>query len=82
MLLLIDNRMPPDPFLEPRRRRRLPEVNRRTLAWLVAAVASMIVGVVVGGLAGALLLLFSIIALCSAATAAIPYGGGLSEHRQ
>jgi hypothetical protein len=82
MLLLIDNRMPPAPFPEPRRRRRLPEVNRRAIAWLVAAVASMIVGVVVGGLAGVLLVMFSLIAACSAATAAIPYGRGLTEHRQ
>jgi|tagenome__1003787_1003787.scaffolds.fasta_scaffold20897943_2 hypothetical protein len=81
MLLLIDDRMPPDPFPEPRRRR-LPDVNRRALAWLVAAVASMIAGVVVSGLAGVLLVMFSLIAACSAATSAIPYSGGLSEHRQ
>ena len=33
-----------------------------------------------GGLAGAVLLLVSLIAACSAATAAIPYGGGLTDH--
>ena len=81
MLLLIDDRLPPDPFEEPRRRR-LPNVNRRALAWLVASVASMVAGVIVSGIAGVLLVMFSLIAACSAATTAIPYGGGLSEHRQ
>jgi hypothetical protein len=79
-VLLIDNRLPPEP--PPRRRRRLPAPNLRILSGLVAAAASMIAGVALGGLAGSVLVVFSLIAACSAASAALPYTGGLSEHRQ
>jgi hypothetical protein len=81
MLLLIDNRRPPEP--PPRRRRlRLPAVSWRVLRWLIAAATSTIAGVALGGLAGSVLVVVGLIATCSAATAAMPYGGGLTEHRQ
>ena len=43
---------------------------------------ALIAGLVVGGLVGSLLLLAWLVVLCAGATAAIPYGQGLAEHRQ
>ena len=50
--------------------------------WLVTAVLLLVAGLVVGGLVGSLLLLAWLGVLCAGVTAAIPYGRGLTEHRQ
>ena len=81
MLFLIDTRgrpdQPPDPW-----HRNLPRPSRRQTLWLVATVLLLVAGLVVGGLVGSLLLLACLGVLCAGVTAAIPYGQGLTEHRQ
>lgn len=81
MLFLIDTRGRPDPPPEPRHRR-LPRPSRRQTLWLVAAGLLFVIGVVVGGLVGSLLLLAWLAVVCAGVTEAIPYGDGLTEHRQ
>jgi hypothetical protein len=83
ILMLIESRTPPERPNPPRRRwRRLSPRAGRITCRLAAAVGCMITGVVVGGLAGTVLVLLSVIAGCSAASVALPYTGGLTEHRQ
>ena len=81
MLFLIDTGWRPDPPPEPWHRR-LPRPSRRQTLWLVTSGLLLIAGLVVGGLVGSLLLLAWLVVLCAGATAAIPYGQGLAEHRQ
>jgi hypothetical protein len=83
MLFLIDTRgrperpEPPEP-----RHRRLPRPSRRQTLWLVTVSLLLVGGLVVGGLVGSLLLLAWLVVVCAGATAAIPYGHGITEHRQ
>jgi fatty acid desaturase len=83
MLFLIDTRgrperpEPPDPW-----HRRLPRPSRRQTLWLVTVSLLLVAGLVVGGLVGSLLLLAWLGVVCAGVTAAIPYGHGITEHRQ
>ena len=83
MLFLIDTRErperpePPDPW-----HRRLPRPSRRQTLWLVTSGLLLVAGLVVGGLVGSLLLLAWLGVVCAGVTAAIPYGHGITEHRQ
>jgi hypothetical protein len=79
MLLLIDTRIPPDP---PPGRRRWPRPDPRVTWRLLLAVVLLGAAAVVSGLAGAALALAGLIAACSAATTALPYGYGITQHRQ
>lgn len=81
MLLLIDTRIPPEPP-PGRDRRRVPRPNPRVAWRLVAAVALVAAAAATGGLLGAVLALLALIAACSAATTALPYGYGITQHRQ
>ena len=81
MLLLIDTRIPPEPPRDPRGRR-FPRPDPRVARRLVAAVALLGGAAAVGGLVGAALALAGLIAVCSAVTTALPYGYGLTQHRQ
>jgi hypothetical protein len=49
---------------------------------LILAVSLVIAGLVTDGLVSALLLYLGALAVCSAATRALPYGAGLAEHHQ
>lgn len=49
---------------------------------LILAVALVIGGLLTNGLASALLFYLGALATCSAATTAMPYGAGLTEHHQ
>jgi hypothetical protein len=81
MFLLIDTRIPPDPPPAPRRRR-LPRPDPRVTCRLVAAVGLLGGGAGVSGIAGVLLVSGGVVAAASAATTALPYALGLTEHRQ
>ena len=81
MLFLIDTRGRPEPPPEPSHRP-LPRPSRRQTLWLITVGLLLVAGLVVGGLVGSLLLLAWLVVLCAGATAAIPYGQGLAEHRQ
>jgi hypothetical protein len=81
MLLLIDTRIPPEPP-PGRGRRRFPRPDPRVAWRLVAAVALLGAAAATGGLVGAVLALAGLIAICSAATTALPYGYGITQHRQ
>ena len=81
MFFLIDTRGRPDPPPDPRHRP-LPRPSRRQTLWLVTAGLLLVAGVVVGGLVGSLLLLAWLAVVCAGVTAAIPYGHGITEHRQ
>jgi hypothetical protein len=81
MLFLIDTRPRPEPPPDPWHRR-LPRPSRRQTLWLGAAGLLLVSGLVTGGLVGGLLLLVWLAVVCAGATAAIPYGEGLAEHRQ
>jgi hypothetical protein len=81
MLFLIDSRPRPEPPPDPWPRR-LPRPSGRQTLWLGTAGLLLVAGLVVGGLVGSLLLLVWLVVVCVGATAAIPYGEGLAEHRQ
>jgi hypothetical protein len=81
MLFLIDTRGPPDPPPDPWYRH-LPRPSRRQTVWLVAVAVLLVAGLLVHGVIGSLLLLAWLALLCAGVNAAIPYGDGLTEHRQ
>jgi fatty acid desaturase len=81
MLFLIDTRGRPEPSPDPWHRR-LPRPSRRQALWLVTVGLLLVAGLVVGGLVGSLLLLAWLAVVCAGVTVAVPYGNGLTEHRQ
>jgi fatty acid desaturase len=81
MLFLIDTRGRPEPPPDPGHRR-LPRPSRRQALWLVTTCLLLLAGVLVGGVVGSLLLLAWLGVVCAGVTAAIPYGHGITEHRQ
>jgi hypothetical protein len=81
MLFLIDTRGRPDPPPDPEHWR-LPRPSRRQTLWLVTAGLLLVAGLVVDGLVGSLLLLAWLAVVCVGVAMAIPYGRGLTEHRQ
>jgi hypothetical protein len=53
------------------------------VAWRLVAAAALLGGAAAtGGLVGAVLALLGLIAICSAATTVLPYGYGITQHRQ
>ena len=76
--MLIDDRVPP--FSEPDQR--VWEPDWRQWAWNLAAVAATVACFATEGLTGFVLLCVAVACGCHAISRALPYGGGLREHRQ
>jgi hypothetical protein len=76
--VLIDDRVPP--FSEPGRR--VWEPDWRVWSWVLAAVAAAVATALSSGLAEYVLLCVTIGCAAEAISRAVPYGGGLREHRQ
>jgi hypothetical protein len=75
-MLLIDDRPPSPPERPPW------EPNWHVVAWLVAAGVVGYAALNAHGAIGAGLLVVAFGVLCRALTVALPYGEGLTEHRQ
>ena len=76
--VLIDDRVPP--FREPERR--VWEPDWQVWSWILATVAATVATALSSGLVGYVLLCVAIGCAAEAFSRALPYGGGLREHRQ